>query len=76
MCVPFCMCVYVSAEIPEEGTGSPGTAIIDGYESSCGCWELNTGPLQEQLVLLNTELSLQPCFIFFFKKLFALFYYM
>jgi hypothetical protein len=27
---------------------------------TCGCWELNLGPLQEQQVLLTTEPSLHP----------------
>jgi hypothetical protein len=31
---------------------------IDG-EPPCGCWELNSRPLEEQPVLLTTELSLQ-----------------
>ena len=34
--------------------------IIDGCESSCGCWELNSGPLEEQPVRLTSEPSLQP----------------
>jgi hypothetical protein len=39
--------------------------IIDGYEPPCGCWELNSGPLKEQTVLLISEPSLQPlCFSF------------
>ena len=29
-------------------------------EPPCGCWELNSGPLKEQSVLLTTEPSLQP----------------
>ena len=29
-------------------------------EPSCGCWELNSGPLVEQSVLLTSEPSLQP----------------
>lgn len=33
--------------------------IIDSSEPHRGCWELDTGPLQEQPVLLNSELSLQ-----------------
>ena len=37
--------------------------IIDGCEPSRGCWELNSGPLDEQSVLLTTELSLQPAFV-------------
>jgi hypothetical protein len=34
--------------------------ITDGHEPPCGCWELNTGPLEEQSVLLTAEPSLQP----------------
>ena len=41
--------------------------ITDGCEPPCGCWELNSGPLEEQLVLLTTEPSLQPYFLFFLK---------
>ena len=39
--------------------------ITDGCEPPCGCWELNSGPLEEQSVLLTTELSLQPPTFFF-----------
>jgi hypothetical protein len=34
--------------------------IRDGCEPPCGCWELESGPLEEQPVLLATEPSLQP----------------
>jgi hypothetical protein len=34
--------------------------ITDGCEPPCGCWDLNSGPLEEQSVLLTTEPSLQP----------------
>jgi hypothetical protein len=34
--------------------------ITDGCEPPCGSWELNSGPLEEQSVLLTTEPSLQP----------------
>jgi hypothetical protein len=34
--------------------------ITDAWESPCGCWELNSGPLEEQSVLLTAEPSLQP----------------
>ena len=33
--------------------------IMGGCEPPCGCWDLNSGPLEEQLVLLNAEPSLQ-----------------
>lgn len=32
--------------------------LIDGYGPSCGCWKLNLGFLQEQ-VILTAKLSLQ-----------------
>ena len=38
--------------------GSPRTRVVDGYEPPCGWWELNSGPLQEQQVLLMCEPSL------------------
>ena len=34
--------------------------LADGYKPPCDCWELNSGPLEEQSVLLTTELSFQP----------------
>jgi hypothetical protein len=42
---------------------------IDDCEPPCGCWELNSGPLEEQSALLTTEPSLHPSyhnFFFFF----------
>jgi len=35
-------------------------SFTDGCEPPCGCWELNSGPLEEQSVLLTTEPALQP----------------
>lgn len=35
----------------EKGVGSPGTGVRGGYEPSCGRWEPNLGPLQEQVFL-------------------------
>lgn len=39
------------------------TEVTDGWEPPYGYWELNLGPLEESLVLLITESSLQhlPC---------------
>jgi hypothetical protein len=45
---------------PEEGAGSPSTAVADGCELPCGYWEPNLGPLREQPVLLTTGPSVQP----------------
>ena len=35
-------------------------SYTDGCEPSGGCRELNSGPLEKQLVLVTTEPSLQP----------------
>jgi hypothetical protein len=43
--------------------------MTDGCESSCGCWDLNSGPLEEQSVL-TTEPSLQLSFFLFFLSSF------
>ena len=48
------MCVYTCR--PEESTRSH----LDSCESPCDCWELNSGLLEEQQVLLTSEPSLQP----------------
>jgi hypothetical protein len=44
--------------------------ITDGFEPPCGFWELNSELLEEQLVLVTTEPSLQPSlfFPFFFLR--------
>jgi hypothetical protein len=34
--------------------------ITDGCEPLCGCWDLNSGPSEEQSVLLTVEPPLQP----------------
>ena len=39
--------------------GSPKPRVTDGCEAICMCWELNSGPLAEQLMLLAEESSLQ-----------------
>jgi hypothetical protein len=48
--------------------------IKDGCKLPCGCWELNSGPLEEQSVLLPTEPSFQPsAFILLFTIYSALY---
>ena len=39
--------------------------ITDCCEPPCGCWELNSEPLEEPPVLLTAEPSLQPCLLVF-----------
>jgi hypothetical protein len=57
--------MYMSTPLLSSDT--PGESIIGSYYSitdvcqpPCGCLELNSGPLEEQSVLLTTEPSLQP----------------
>ena len=42
--------------------------ITGGCESLCGCWELNSGPPEEQSVLLTSEPPLQPTVKFLKKR--------
>ena len=42
--------------------------IIDGHEPPCGCWELHSGSLEEQAVLLTSEPSLQPYIFYYMGK--------
>ena len=52
--------------VPEGQKRAPDL-FTDGCEPPCGCWELNSGPLEEQAMLLTTEPSLQPN-VFVFKN--------
>ena len=45
VCLHVCLC---------ESPRSPGTGVTDSCELSCGSWELNLGPLEEQSLLLLT----------------------
>lgn len=57
-CAP-CVCVTKCLWKLERALGAPGTGVIESCEQLCRYWELNLGPLQEQLVLLTTESSSQ-----------------
>jgi hypothetical protein len=46
-------CMYACR--PEKGSRS----YYRWVEAQCGCWELTSGPLEEQAVLLTAESSLQ-----------------
>jgi hypothetical protein len=54
LCIQCSACIYACRQ---KRTPDP---VTDGCEPPCGCWELNSGPLEEQLVLLTSELYLQP----------------
>ena len=54
----------LSSDTPEKGINP----IADGCEPPCGCWDLNSGPLEGQSVLLTTEPSHQTPKFFLIKK--------
>jgi hypothetical protein len=60
----FIICKYTATVFRHTRRGHP---IRDGCEPPCGCWELNSGPSEEQSVLLTTEPSLQPLCPFFWR---------
>lgn len=52
----MCVCLH---DVPHGGFRSPGTGVTEGRELPCGRWEQNSGPLQEQQVLLTTKPALR-----------------
>jgi len=56
----FILCIWVHCRCLQTHQKKASDLITDGCEPPCGCWELNSGPLEEQSVLLTTEPSLQP----------------
>jgi hypothetical protein len=59
----FIICKYTVAVIRHQKRESG--LVTDGCELPCGCWDLNSGPSEEQSVLLTAEPSLQPPVILF-----------
>jgi hypothetical protein len=57
-CFVFIICKYTVAVFRHQERESG--LVTDGCEPPCGCWDLNSGPLEEQSVLLTAEPSLQP----------------
>jgi hypothetical protein len=65
----FLLCIWVHSSCLQTQQKRALDSITDGGEPPCGCWELNSGPLEEQSVLLSTEPSLQPTLFFFYFSL-------
>ena len=57
VCVPCAFSAHRSGKRASDTLGMKS----DNCELSCGYWELNLGPLNNQPVLLVTEPSLQSC---------------
>jgi hypothetical protein len=64
------MLVYVGticvsgAQRSQKGIKPRGTKVTDDSKQQYLLWELNSGSLQEQQVLLTAETSFQPLFLF------------
>ena len=57
----ICLSLYVST--PSLSSDTPGEGVRSHYSCNqppCGSWDLNSGPSEEQSVLLTAEPSLQP----------------
>lgn len=61
VCLHVCLFPWRS----EDSMESPGTEVTDDCEPPYGFCEPNSGPVEEQLVLLTTEPSLWPLCEFF-----------
>jgi hypothetical protein len=57
--LPACMCVGCQSYL----------GVIDSCELPCECWDWNLGPLEEQSVLLSSELFFQPFWIIKVREL-------
>jgi hypothetical protein len=68
----FSLCIWAHCHSLQTHQKRESEPTADGCEPPCGCWELNSGPPEEQSVLLTTEPSLQPNLIFFLNFTFYL----
>ena len=57
--------IYVSTATVFRHTRRALDPITVGCEPPCGCWKLNSDPLEEHSVLLTAEPSLQPMIVNF-----------
>lgn len=57
--VHLCTTWVHGAQRGHKGIGSPGTGAVESCKLLCGCWELNSGRLEERPVFLTTE-ALSP----------------
>ena len=51
--IGWVFCQFVCVSCVSSALGGSRAGVTDGYELSCGCWEWNLGPLEEQPVLSN-----------------------
>jgi hypothetical protein len=68
------LCIWVHCSCLQTHQKRSSDLITDGCEPPCGCWELNSVPLEEHSVLLTAEPSLQPQKQKFLNVVFILYY--
>ena len=61
----FILCMWVHCSCLQTHQKRALDPMTDGCEPPCGCWDLNSGPSQEQSVLLPAEPSRQPIWLVF-----------
>ena len=67
VCMDLFIYFYVHCHCLQTHQKRPSDPITDGCEPQCGCWELNSGPLEEKRMLFPTEPSLQPPPLYFLR---------
>ena len=67
MCTPVCLHVCLCRH-QNRASDLAGTGVTDHCELSCGCWEWNPAPLQEQPVLLSLIYSSRPIHLIYRDK--------
>lgn len=60
----YALCMYLVPWKRKHNLEFPRTGVRDSCELLCGCWELNSCPLEKQPLLLTAEPSQPPKHIF------------
>lgn len=56
----FCPTIYLCTMYMQDPQSEQRARVTDGHELPYRCWELNPGLLEEQPVVLATEVSFLP----------------
>jgi hypothetical protein len=65
--IHFILCIWVHYSCLQTHQKRASDSNTDGCKPPCGCWDLNSGPPEEQSVLLTAEPILQPNYYIFLK---------
>ena len=67
------LCIWVYCSYLQTHQKRAPDYIADGWNLPCGCWELNSGPLEEQSMLWVISPAPEQVFFFFFLSFFWFF---